>query len=106
LQCAISLTCDRRTDPAVFDGQPSLEGCSPYGRVETYQDATELPRGVIHQAHVDTMRLPYVDPISTACPGNGDLVSSDSIRGGTGGTSCAVSASCEEFVKGSPDIGI
>jgi hypothetical protein len=58
---------------------------------------------VNYQGHVESVRLPAIDPVSDAFPGNGDLYSGDSVEGGAG-SSYGSLTSLERLVRGNPDF--
>ena len=72
-----------------------------------WEDVFQNPDlSVNHEGDVEIIRLPSVDPVAAAFPGNGDLDSSDGIRGGLGSASRTASTSYDEFAKGNPDIDV
>lgn len=72
-----------------------------------WEDVFQNPDlSVNHEGYVETIRLPSVDPVAAAFPGNGDLYSSDGISGGIGSTSRTALTSYDELVKGNPDIDV
>lgn len=58
-----------------------------------------------YEGHVQEIRVPSVDPIAAAYPGNIDLHSGDSVEGGIGASDTA-DTSYDLFVRGNPDVDV
>jgi hypothetical protein len=60
---------------------------------------------VNHQGHVQGVKLPAIDPVGAAFPGNGDLHSGGNVEGGIGSDHNGLT-SLEQLVTGNADFEV